>query len=209
MTNEESTEPKGLSPRQADAFRARVTDIISSGRKTAMDLCWAAYESDVNMTRVKGKLVFCWAAWGYESWEDYVGKELDLHMTTAYAYKKIWETFYVTFEGAWDPSLLVGITKMRHLSSAPLTKSNINAWLRKAAKMTCKELSEQIFDHDGMRSFAVPVTSAQLKVMQRTLDEAKTTFSKGENMSRGQLMTNIMREWLELKANAKPRLRAA
>jgi hypothetical protein len=199
-----------LTSRQTEQFRDKINNIVGSGRAASMELCWAAYESDVNMTRVNGELVFCWSTWGYDSWEDFVGKELDLHVTTAYAYKRIWEVFYVDLAGCWDTGMLLGITKMRHLTSAPLTKSNVNTWLKRAKKLTCRELVAQIYDRDDTHSFAVPLTSSQLKLVHRAIEQGKTSFTRGEKMSRGQVLTAIMREWAELKGAAapKPRLKA-
>lgn len=208
---DEATKQPTLTSKQTEQFRAKIDSIVSSVRTAAMDLCWAAYESDVNMTRVDGELVFCWQTWGYSSWEEFVGKELDLHVTTAYAYKRIWEVFYVDLAGAWDTSMLLGITKMRHLTSAPLTKANVNAWLKRAKKHTCRELVALIYEREDIHSFAVPLTASQLKQVHRTLDQARSAFSKGEKMTRGQRLTAILREWAELKAlpPAKARLKIA
>lgn len=198
--SDETTTTSTLTSKQTEQFHTKIESIVGNGRAAAMDLCWAAYESDVNMTRVDGELVFCWSTWGYTSWEEFVGKELDLHVTTAYAYKRIWEVFYVDLAGAWDTSMLLGITKMRHLTAAPLTKTNVNAWLRKAKRLTCRELVAQIYDRDQLHSFAVPLTASQMKQVHKVLEQAKTTFAKGESMSRGQVVAAIMREWSELKA---------
>lgn len=206
MATEEGTagEPTRLNARQTEQFHAKIAGIVETGKAATMQLCWAAYESDVNMTRVNGQLVFCWATWGHDSWEDFVGKEMDLHVTTALAYKRVWEVFYVNLEGAWSPDLLLGITKMRLLSMAKLTKGNVTSWLKRAKKITCRELAALVQDREELHSFAVPLTASQMRLVRRTLDQAKDSFARGDRMSRGQVMTQIMREWAELKANVRP-----
>jgi len=203
MSTEEATDNttgKQLSPKKAAQFLEKIQTIVQAGREASMELCWAAYESDVSMTRdSKGELVFCWKAWGYDSWEEFVGKELDLHVTTAYAYKKIWEVFYVELAGAWDVSLLLGITKMRHVSNVEgLTKSNVTAWLKRAKKMTCRELVPLVYNQPEKFSFAVPLTARQMKTTKKALDQAKTVYGN-EKMTRGEAITEILQEWMQMK----------
>src|SRR5690606_21495636 len=102
------------------------------------ELCEAVADTETTVVRVNGKYVYCWALWGYTSWEDFLGKEMDLHLHTAYTLRNVWRLFGIELKGAWEPDLLLGITKMKLLTYAPLTRKNVNTWLRKAKGMTCK-----------------------------------------------------------------------
>ena len=185
-----------LTPKQAEELRQKLVGMAKANRETCMDVCWACYESNVAMTRDgNGELVYCWQTWGHDTWESYVGKELDLHLTTAYSFAKIWEVFMVQLEGAWDRELLLGITKMRLLSSANLTKKNVNSWLRRAATMTCRELRAAVYETDELHSFAASLTAPQMKQVLNALEVAKAAFPHGEKMSRGDLLARVMKDW--------------
>lgn len=185
-----------LSTKQSEELRRRIKDVVSSHKKASLDLCEVIYESDVQMTRVKGDYVYCWKAWGFESWEDYVGVEIGMHMTTAYAYKKIWEVFCVDLVGAWDVGLLQPITKMRLLSAALLNKKNVNAWLRKAATMNCRELRAAVYDTEELRHFSIEVSDPQLNRINRVLEQGRAVYGE---VSKGQLLANILKEWSDKK----------
>lgn len=191
-----------LSSKQAEALREKVRTVVETNKKEAIDLCMVVYETDVRVVAVNDEYRFCWELWGYKSWEEFLGKEMDLHITTAYCLKKVWEVFYVDLQGAWNTDLLLGITKMKILAAARLDHRNVESWLKKAKGMTCRELRAKVFGTEETYSFATHLTGSQMTMVKRILDQAKTSVTKGEKMSRGDLLVHIMREWRN--SNAKP-----
>lgn len=166
-----------------------------------MDICWVLYEVDHTVVRVAGALVPVWEAWGYKDWNDFVGLEMGLHPQTAYVYKRIWETFYVDLAGAWDAKLLQSITKMRILCAANLTKRNVNAWLKKASKMTCAKLVAEVYNTEELHSFTASVTGAELTALNKAIDTARSAF--GEDLPRGEALVRIVSEWAQMVKNTK------
>lgn len=204
MKMAKKTEKTGISMHQADLLRKRLKDIVIANAQTCKDLYWAVYESDVQMVRNgSGQLEYCWKVWGYDTWEDYVGKELDMHVTTAYAFKKIWEVFWVDLAGAWDESLLLGVSKMRILTAAALTKQNVNKWLKKAATMNCRLLRAEVFGTEELKSFTAIVSASNLQRLNKIIDQGRNTF--GEDLTRGEVLTNILKSWAD--DHPKTRLR--
>jgi hypothetical protein len=97
-----------------------------------MELCEAVWETECTVVKKNGEYIYCWALWGYTSWEDFLGKEMDLHLATAYALRNVWQLLGVDLKGAWNADLLLGPTKMKLLTHAPINRKNVNSWLRKA-----------------------------------------------------------------------------
>lgn len=197
-----SSADASLSTAQADALREKVRSVVGNNKNESIDLCQMVWETDVNMVRLEGKLVYCWEVWGYKTWEDFLGKEMDLHLKTAQGLKRVWETFYVDLASAWDKSLLLGITKMRLLTLVRLDKNNVEKWLRRAAGMNCRKLRATIMGVEDYRSFKVDLTSSQFDAMTRALDLARTSFTSGEKMSRGELLIQVVKGWRDANKGA-------
>jgi len=83
-----------------------------------------------------------YSAWGYQDFKSYCDGELDIQYSKAMYFIKIWDTV----KGLNLPAAAVeslGWTKMKDLVSV-LTKKNAKAWLKKAKKMTSRELTEAV-----------------------------------------------------------------
>jgi hypothetical protein len=196
-----------LTPAQVAAFRERISSVVEEGKKTSIDLCQMVYESDVNMVRVSGDLKYCWETWGYDNWEDFLGKEMDLHLKTAYGLRKVWQVFYVDLVNHWNKELLLGITKMRLLTRLNLTPRNVESKLKQAKGMNCARLLAMVSDTEEVHSFAVQLTGSQMNSMRKTLEHLRGTLNNGENMTRGELLVYMARLARET-ASSTPRLRA-
>lgn len=191
-----TNKPKdNLSAAEATLFREKVRNVVDSNRGASIELCQLVYESDVTLVRVNGELKYCWEAWGYKSWEDFLGEEMDLHLQTAIRLKKVWEVFYVDLVGAWNPELLLGITKMRLLSIVDLTPRNVEGWLKKAKKMNCRLLQAAVFETAVKHSFAVSLTGSQMTQIKRTLAHLRGTLNNGDKLSRGELLMAVCKQW--------------
>ena len=194
-----------LTKRGADELRKKINGIVENTAKASMDVCWALYETERATVNIGGKVMFVFEAWGFKEWGDYVGHELHLHPTTAFAYRKVWEVFYVDLAGAWDKNLLLPITKMRTLTAANLTKKNVNAWLKKAAKMTCAQLVAEVYETEELKHFHVSLTKRQHASVNRSLLLARETFPEGGDMPRGDVLFRIVDEWAALIKKSKGR----
>lgn len=194
-----------LNSAQTESFREHIQSVVNEGKKSSIDLCQMVWESDVSMVRVNGELKHCWQSWGHTSWEDFLGKEMHLHLQTAYALRKVWQVFYVDLVNDWNKDLVLGITKMRLLTRLSLTPRNVESKLRQARGMNCAKLLAMVSDNEESRSFAVQVTNSQMNSIRKSLDHLRTTLNNGENMSRGELLTHMARM---ARDAAPPRLRA-
>lgn len=164
-----------------------------------MDVCWAVYETYIAQAVIGGREVPVWQAWGYDSWQAFVGIELGLHFTTAYGYRRIWETFYVKLAGSWDTKNLLPLTKMRILCAAKMDKRNVNTWLRKAKTMTCSQLVAAVYGTEELHTFVASVTGSELTKLQAVIDEAREAF--GNDLPRGEVLVKIAEEWHAMLKN--------
>lgn len=196
-----------VSESKANLFREKIQGIVADHAQKSIDLCWALYEADHMLVRIGDTLTPVWEAWGYKDWGDFVGKEMGLHPTTAYAYKRIWETFYVDLAGAWDANNLQSITKMRILCAAKLTKKNVNAWLKKAGKMTCAKLVAEVYGTEELHNFAATVTTSELRAINKAILDGRQVF--GDKLPRGEVLVHILKEWSTMHRNVQsPKLKA-
>ena len=199
------TTEKPLSSRQASTLRRQIAGIVE-GRKTfSLDLCWAVHETYEKMVLVGGEPMFIWEAWGFKGWKEFVGKELGLYPTTAYAYRHIWEVFGVELDGSWDKKLILGITKMRILAADQgMTKRNVNAKLKKAAGKTCAKLRSEVFNISTMRSFSVGVNDKDMGTLKKAVEEARAALGEeADELTRGEVLTYIVAEWRQINRAGK------
>lgn len=194
-------EDKALSQRASDTLREKVRNIVANHAQGSMDICWALYETDRTLVRVGGQLVPIWEAWGYESWNELVGREFDMYPTTAYNYMRVWETFYVELAGSWDVGNLPGITKMLILTSlgSGLTKKNANRWLKKATQMTCRRLRAEVFGSEEIHYFSTPVTGRDFDTVRKSIEKGREAF--GEDLSRGEILARMLKEWMSMHSS--------
>lgn len=181
--------------KHAEALRQKCRSVGTRHKVLSMELCEAVWETECTVVKKDGEFIYCWALWGYTSWEDFLGKEMDLHLQTAYGLKNVWQTFGIDLKGSWDPELLLGITKMRLLTLAPLNRKNVNAWLRRAKIMTCKHLRAEVYGEEETHMLALPLTGSQLKQVRGALEMAKSSLPNGDRMNRGALLAQIISEW--------------
>lgn len=184
-----------LTLRQAEALRQKCRIAHNGSKLVSMELCEAVWETESTVVKKDGEFVYCWALWGYTSWEEFLGKEMDLHLARGYLLRNIWQLFGVELKGAWDEDLLLGVTKMGLLTRAPLTRKNANAWLRKAKLMTCKALRAEVYGTEEAHVLQLPLTGSQLRQVRGALEIAKSAISNGERMNRGELLAHIVSAW--------------
>jgi len=184
-----------ITMRQADELRRKCRGIHTQGKKLSMVQCEAVWESECTVVKKDGAFVYCWALWGYTSWEEFLGKEMDLHLVNGYLLRNVWQVFGIELKGAWDKDLLLGPTKMKLLTKVTLNRKNVNMWLRKAAAMTCKALRAEVYETEEKHTLQLQLTGSQFKQVRGALEIARSSISHGEKMDRAELLTRIIGEW--------------
>lgn len=185
-----------ISKDRASVLRKNLHAAVEHNAHTSWKLCEAMYHSYYSVVVISNKTVEVWRLWGYKSWEDFVEKEAGLHYNTAHSYKNVYDKFGFTLAGKWPMSALLPVTKMRLLTYADLTPNNVQAWMRRAADMSCCKLEDLVFNGDGAIKLTLTGLSEKDKRdLQRAIDVAKRDF--GEDVgTNGQAVAFIVREWL-------------
>lgn len=176
----------------ADSLRAAAQAAKRQVAQGHMELCRVLWETYYACVEVRGKLVEVHELWGYGSWADYVETELDLHWQTASAYRRVHDVFEVDLEGFYDRTKVVGITKMRILTRAGLTKRNVAGWLNKAAKMSCCELEHAVSGHDYSYTISLTLSEKDKFAVEDALERAKKFYGI---TSRGEALAQLIRDW--------------
>jgi len=197
----------------AESVRRKAQEASWKVTKSVMDLAEALWETYCHDVTVAGEQVPLWSAWGFKSWFDYAERELGIHQTTAAAYRRIHEVFEIDIKDQWDRSLSSSYTKMRILCRV-VTKTNANSWLRKAARLSCCELEDQVLDAIGkgragaVHSFATSVTKRELAKINEVLADAREGFEDDEER-RGKILVRVLEEWQEIRRRTARAKRAA
>lgn len=201
------SQSKVLTERNAMSLRTKIQGIVDTYARSSSDICWALYETYYAETNVGGKPVAVYEAWGYKSWHEYVGLELGLHPTTAYALKRIWEVFYVRLAGSWDVGNLLPLTKMRILCAVErLDKRNVNSWLKRAKSMTCPQLVAEVYGTEELHTFSVSVTGKEMKALLKVIEDARGAF--GDDLPRGEVLVRVAAEWHAMLKNTSSKARS-
>lgn len=190
---------KALDKEGAKSLRDRALAAARAETRVSIEyaeVLWATYNGAVT---IGGSPIPVWEAWDYKSWNDYVERELEIHITPARAYVRMYQKFYIDLKGEWDEALLVSMTKMLALCKV-VKKTNADYWLKRAAKMSCCELNEAInqalygLKRKGRnRAFLAMLTNKELSNVNAILEVAKVDFPEAE--SRADLTLAIFEEW--------------
>lgn len=184
-----------LTKKQADVLRDRIDSATRTSAEATFHLCKLLYESFVCVVNTDGKWKFVWEYWGYKSWFDFVEIEIGVHKATAHVYKKIWEIFGIELAGAWDPTGVLPITKMRILSAADIDRRNIKSWLNKAKRMTCCELQAEVYGTEVLHTLSVQVSKRELQTINKALNTARSDYEDPQKVTRGELLLGIIKDW--------------
>ena len=204
-TEDEVQDKQQLTASKANALLERVRQVVETSSQSNFDLCQVLYETHRAVVSVGGDIMFAYQTWGYKTWFDFVETEIGLHETTAFGYVKVYEVFGVELANAWDTGKPLPITKMKILSAANLTKSNVRGWLKKAEKMTCCQLVAEVYGTVEQAHFNASVTKTGLRDINRALDAARASF--GEDLPKGDLLVKMLNEWTDIRKKTR-KLRA-
>jgi hypothetical protein len=183
------------------SLKAAAKDVTDSNIRLAK-LLFDAY-----FTKVDGIPIV--ETWGFESFEEYVERELEIHFGPAVGLIRVYDEFCIKHsfpEGVLPQS----ITKLRDLAKISraerLGKAHLLKWIRDARDMSCCELKNAIDEELGhkakKKTLSFYVKWGQAKTMMKTLRQAKETFGVD---SKSEALQRIVAEWEE-NANA-PRAR--
>ena len=197
-----------LTSARADALRQKAIAVTEQNTKSDLALAEVLWETWAYDVKVNGEQIPLWTAWGHENWEQYVEVELGVHMTTAAGFRKMHEVYSVQLKDAFDPNALDGIsaTKLKILTRV-VSARNINGWLKKAKKLSCCALEEEVMHSihgtgkvGAIHTLSMFVTKAEQKRAGRILDQAMTDMGIDR---RGKALLAILEEWEVIKSRSK------
>lgn len=196
-----SPNTKAMNQQYANKLRDRALEISQQETKSRLELAAIIHELYYGTVQMGAGELELYKFFGYDTWFDYVETEIGLHVTTAASYRVIHQVFAVELAGTCDHTLLSGVsfTKLRALTHVVDAKS-VNGWLKKAQKLTCCKLDEEIEvarygarKRGAHRAFQAMVTDRQLTQMNAILALAYEEFPDAEN--RADALLRIMEQW--------------
>ena len=189
-------------------LRKRAIEVTEQNTKSVLDLAEVLWETYTHDVKVGGNVIALWAAWDYSDWFQYVEVELGIHQTTAAIYRRMHEVYNIYLKDSFDPGVLSGIsaTKLKILTRV-VNRKNVNAWLRKAAKLSCCGLEEEVDDAvhgtgrpGAIHTLAVLCTKAEQKKMRGILNKAMIDLGADRP---GKALIQILEEWSAIHARSK------
>ncbi|KKL73255.1 hypothetical protein LCGC14_2076730 [marine sediment metagenome] len=199
-----------LTERKAGLLLDKVRDAVRVGAQAIFDLCWLLYECDRSVVYVGDDPVFVYETWGYKDWFDFVEVEVGVHAHTANVYRKIGRVFGEDLNGAWDTGEPLPVTKMAILAAWPdLTRQNVRSKMKWARKKTCCQMQHELLGRERPIQMAFGVSEAEQRDINKAIKLARGKFDEGGEMTRGELIANILHQWAAIAKKQKPNLRLA
>lgn len=193
----------------AGALLEKVRSAVLQSAAADFDLCWLLYECDRSIVYVGDDPVFVYETWGYKSWFDFVEIEVGVHERTANAYRKIGHVFGEKLQGAWDSGDPLPITKMAVLAAWPeLDRKNVRAKVKWARDKTCCQMQHELLGHDRPYTMSFSVSKGEQRSVNKAIELARTRFSEGEQMTRGEIVASVMSQWAKIAEKQRPALKA-
>lgn len=130
--------------------------------------------------------------WGYETWYDYVEKEVGIHVGRANMMVSVAHFFVVKMKDHWNKQVLT-LTQMRAISVGKnVTPGNLNSWITKARNMTPCELDHQLTGRHGhhTKTVALKLPESDATLLREALDQLMAT---GEFSSRGEALMSVFK----------------
>lgn len=192
---------RALNQSTANSLRNRVLALVAKEGFARLELAEALYELYYGVVEVGGGELPLYKFFGHSSWFEYVETEVGLHVSTAAGYRLVHDVFGIKLRGAWDTSLTQSFTKLKALARV-VNERNVNAWLKKAQRLSCCALEEEIAEHltgrrrrGAHRHFTALLTDRQLARANAILHQAADQFPDGSWDSRGELLLRILEQW--------------
>ena len=188
--------------------------MVEQETKKVLELASVLWETWACNVKVNGIDTPLWTAWDHDSWEAYVEVELGIHMTTAANFRRMHEVYNIDLAGSIDSDSMNGIsyTKLKILTRV-VTKRNVNGWLKKAKKLSCCELEEEVMHvlrGDGkvgaIHTLAILCTKNEQK---RARDIIQQYQADNQTRRPGEALLAILEEWNTIKTQVANRRKAA
>ena len=165
---------------------------IEGGYLEMAQLLTEAYHGDFHET------------WGFETFEAYCDKELDIKYRKARYFIDIWDKVK-SLDLPKDQVAALGWTKMKEIS-AVITEKNAKEWMRKAEKMSSRELAEAAkivrkkdtkdSDVPSITTLTLRMTEAEANVILEAIEEAKSLCDSTNAVI---ALEMICQDWLTAK----------
>lgn len=213
VKKEESHSRQRISDSRAESLRQRALDTVKKDTKSVLELAEVLYETWVSDVKVNGIDTPLWTAWDHDSWEQYVEVELGIHMTTASKFRRMHVVYNVDLKDVIDQEAMDGLsaTKLNILTRV-VDKRNVNSWFKKAKKISCCSLEEDVMHalYGSVRVGAVHTLAILCtKKEQKRMRDIIQRFQSDNQLRRpGAALLAILEEWDTIK-NRVAKRRAA
>lgn len=116
----------------------------SSAVMSLAELVWKSAMCEAKHTQTQ-RWVKVWRLWGYITWHDFAERELQMHGSTAYRYKKVWQRFGIGLKGYMSDKndLTVPMSKLVALCDI-VNDENVHEWIKRAMELSNNELVAEI-----------------------------------------------------------------
>ena len=181
--------------------RALDREILSCAqRKRRLDLefCKLMYHSRYTMTKSNGQNLHLWEVCDFDTWEEYVEQRMGVTAPRAQQFANVYSKYCVELGDSFDPKNVIDIRKMVSILHL-VDEKNVNKLLGQAAAMSHAELKAlTIGQFMQDRSYITySFNKGQNRTRMRVMRKAREEF--GKDLSDGEVMLRIMKEWYEGK----------
>src|SRR5512135_900320 len=214
VSKESAAVRQKISSTKADSLRQKAVNIVQEETKKILELAEVLWETWAYDVKVNGIDTPLWTAWDHDTWEQYVEVELGIHMTTAANFRRMHEIYNIELKGSIEPEAMEGIsyTKLKIMTRV-VTKKNVNAWLRRAKKMSCCGLEEEVMHAiygsgkvGAVHTLAILCTKREQK---RARDIIQQYQSDNQVRRPGAALMAILEEWNTIKNRVERRQKTA
>jgi hypothetical protein len=204
VKKEEAQVRQKITTARADSLRERAMDAVRKDTKSVLELAEVLWETWAYDVKVSGIDTPLWVAWGHDSWEQYVEVELGIHMTTASKFRRMHVVYGIELKDVIDAAEMDGLsaTKLNILTRV-VTKSNINKWFRRAKKISCCSLEEDVMHAmygdtkvGAVHTLAILCTKKEQKRARDIIQQAQADM---ELKRPGAALLAILEEWNTIK----------
>lgn len=197
-----TTKGSNLSDEKAKELRQKVRDAIKVQTDATMKTAELLYAVCYGTVRQGNADVPLAVAWGYDDFDDFAERELEMHETNARGLVMLYEE--LCHKRSFDPGMLPNsITKLRKL--ARMAKHcrddrQLRSWIAKSKDMSCCELDHAAEEEFGIGSSRLKRLGFTLKLshyttLLRKLRVARESFGVHSN---GLALSKIVDEWTEM-----------
>lgn len=192
-----------LTGAQASALREKVKNAANVATQGAINLAAALYEVFYGLaTNAKGQPVPVAELWGFESFDDYVEKELHWHQTTGRSYVRVWDELFTRRSLDFDtlPDSMQQLRLLARISAQPSTDAReLKTWITKSKQLSCCEFEAEVeanfgFGKGKRRNLGFMMPWNRVKSAMRTVATAKELYSVQTN---GEALDKILADWAE------------